>query len=57
MPDISMCCNEFCEKRNECYRYRATPNSTQSYTNFFKMCNLKIGYEMFIQINKGDVCQ
>lgn len=26
MPDISMCRNNACEKRYECYRYMAVPN-------------------------------
>ena len=26
MPDISMCPGTACTKRNECYRYRATPS-------------------------------
>lgn len=35
MPDISMCANQNCPKRNECYRYTATPNPLrQSYGDF-----------------------
>ena len=35
MPDISMCANETCPKRNECYRFTATPNPyRQSYADF-----------------------
>ena len=34
MPDISMCNNEKCDKKNECYRYMAIPNSWQSYADF-----------------------
>ena len=26
MPDISMCMNEKCEKKDKCYRYTATPD-------------------------------
>jgi len=32
MPDITMCTNESCELRNECFRFRAEPNEyRQSY--------------------------
>ena len=35
MPDISMCLNKECPKRNECYRYTAEPNPfRQSYSKF-----------------------
>lgn len=34
MPDIAMCQNETCPKREECYRYKATPCHYQSYSNF-----------------------
>lgn len=35
MPDISMCCNTDCSKRNKCYRYRAKPAPyRQAYANF-----------------------
>lgn len=35
MPDISMCANEECPKRNECYRFTATPSPyRQSYAVF-----------------------
>lgn len=28
MPDISMCADKRCPKRNECYRFLATPHPT-----------------------------
>ncbi len=34
MPDISMCNNEKCDKKNKCYRYMAIPSSWQAYSNF-----------------------
>jgi hypothetical protein len=35
MPDISMCMNKSCESRNNCFRYRATPNPyRQAYSDF-----------------------
>lgn len=35
MPDISMCANDSCPSRNECYRFRAIPNEhRQSYQQY-----------------------
>ena len=35
MPDISMCSNAKCDKKNKCYRYMAIPNPfRQSYADF-----------------------
>lgn len=35
MPDISMCTDEECPSRLQCYRYRAEPNTyRQSYMKF-----------------------
>lgn len=35
MPDISMCANNECPHKGECYRYTAVPDPyAQSYTNF-----------------------
>ena len=34
MPDISMCQNEKCKLKIECYRYMAKPSNYQSYANF-----------------------
>lgn len=34
MPDISMCQNEKCKLKIECYRYMAKPSSYQAYTHF-----------------------
>ena len=35
MPDISMCKNGKCSKRNSCYRYNAIPDPYwQAYGNF-----------------------
>lgn len=34
MPDISMCENDKCEKRKNCYRFRAKPSSWQTYSDF-----------------------
>jgi len=35
MPDISMCRNKTCPRRDKCYRYRAIPNEAwQSYSSY-----------------------
>lgn len=35
MPDITMCRNKFCEKRDKCYRQQARPSEyMQSYLYF-----------------------
>ena len=34
MPDIAMCVNEKCKKRNQCYRYKAEPSLYQTYCEF-----------------------
>jgi hypothetical protein len=34
MPDISMCNNQDCPKKETCYRFIAKPNIHQSYTKF-----------------------
>lgn len=34
MPDISMCRNELCPSNKHCYRFRATPDRWQSYSDF-----------------------
>lgn len=31
MPDISMCTGESCEKKNNCYRFKANPSMRQSW--------------------------
>tara|TARA_R110000737_G_C14624761_1_gene494607 strand:- start:34167 stop:34343 length:177 start_codon:yes stop_codon:yes gene_type:complete len=35
MPDISMCANQFCPRKEDCYRFTATPSPhRQSYAVF-----------------------
>lgn len=39
MPNISMCQNDKCEKKETCYRYKAEPNQHyQSYALFKNIC-------------------
>jgi hypothetical protein len=44
MPDISMCKNEECPLRNQCYRYTAVPEVYQSYASFKPDENGKCDY-------------
>jgi len=34
MPDISMCENQTCPLKETCYRFKAIPNTHQSYADF-----------------------
>ena len=51
MPDISMCMNERCVRRKECYRYMAIPFKIQTYSDF-RPINGKCRY--FMPIVDGD---
>ena len=53
MPDISMCRNEDCPKKEECYRYRAVPNNWQSWT-MFEPVGREAKCDYFVPIEKGD---
>ena len=46
MPDITMCTNTTCERRQSCYRFTAEPSVRQSYAEF--QCNPEKPYtEMY----------
>jgi len=34
MPDISMCLNDKCPLKDNCYRFKAKPNDYQTYSSF-----------------------
>ena len=52
MPDISMCSDKECSRKEECYRFTATPNEfRQAYADFKEIENGK-GCEYFI-LNKN----
>ena len=61
MPDIVMCRNPTCEKKNECWRYMAIPNQTyQHYMEFQNICKSPT-YQWFYPIDgksirKDDKC-
>lgn len=35
MPDITICINDKCEKKEECYRYKAKPNEYRQFYDVF----------------------
>lgn len=40
MPDISMCVNEECKRKETCYRYKAKPDKyMQAYGEFKEPCD------------------
>jgi len=60
MPDIAMCRNSTCEKKNECWRYMAIPSQYQCYMEFQNICKNPT-YKYFYQIDgkpirKDDKC-
>lgn len=34
MPDLAMCRDHACPAREQCYRYKATPSTRQTYADF-----------------------
>lgn len=47
--DITMCLTEDCDKREECWRYKATPDRLQSYSDFTQLCK-EHDYEYFYPV-------
>lgn len=46
MSDITICVNDDCPERKDCYRHNAKPNSLrQSYADFSESCNKETGYK------------
>ena len=41
MPDISMCSNDKCKVRKQCYRYMTKPDHYQTYATFGRKDNKK----------------
>jgi hypothetical protein len=52
MPDFTICTNNTCSQRLQCYRYKAIPNANQSYC-YFNEDNKPICRD-FIEIYKWD---
>lgn len=47
MPDITMCSNKDCSKKETCYRFKAKPNEyRQSYFSDMKEENCKLYWKM-----------
>jgi hypothetical protein len=55
MPDICMCKNEKCPKKEECYRYMAKPSEWQSYIEFKNICNEENNYQWFWQMENKPI--
>lgn len=51
MPDISMCLNEECSRKLECWRYMAIPDSWQSYIEFQNICHEGNQWQWFWNID------
>jgi hypothetical protein len=48
MADITICTAKECPKKENCYRYYATPDEQQSYADFSNHCNPEKGYSEYI---------
>lgn len=55
MPDITMCLNDKCQIKNDCYRFMATPDRYQSYSFFGKDQEEKCDYFWKMKRSKEDV--
>lgn len=56
MPDISLCKNESCPLKDNCYRYTATPNEhRQSYSVFVWEIIDQVAYCKYFIDNKCSV--
>ena len=49
MPDITMCVNEKCLKKLECYRFMAKPSTLQAYSAFNTENKKECGYYWELQ--------
>jgi len=57
VPDVTMCTDEDCPARNQCYRYRAIPN--KHWQSYFKQSPRndrfkESGFDCYMQIYAGD---
>jgi len=57
MPDIAMCQHSSCPKSNDCYRFRAIPDSWQSYMNFEYICKETNNYQWFYETGDKKVAE
>jgi hypothetical protein len=55
MPDLTLCNNQGCPLKDDCYRYRALPNPKhQSYTRFEWMDKEMPSCDQFMCIRPND---
>ena len=54
MPDISLCKNDKCPSKNECYRFRAVPNPERQAYGSFNLNEGKKKCDYFMSILKRD---
>ena len=52
MADICMCQYDKCERKDNCYRFKAKAKEYQSYAEFQTICNEKTNYEYYWQMDK-----
>ena len=51
VADLSMCKYEKCEKKDTCYRFKATPNPyEQSYMKFENICDIQNDFQWYWKI-------
>ena len=54
MPDISMCKNDKCPSKEECYRYRAIPSDVRQLYGGFTLEKSKNKCDYYMSILKSD---
>ena len=54
MPDISMCKNDKCPSKEECYRFRAVPNPERQAYGGFSLDESEKKCDYFMSILKSD---
>jgi lipoate synthase len=57
MPDITMCSNAICPKREICYRYVCIPDQWQSYMEFHNICTRENNFKWFYNIDGRPIKQ
>lgn len=54
MPDITMCANDECRRRSECYRYMAAPNPWRQAYSEFKCGSEEIDHFIPLEPQQGE---
>jgi hypothetical protein len=57
MPDITMCSNNECPLKENCYRFKAIPSDWQSYSSFNPVKDNKYQYtcDHFMKIHEKQI--